>query len=142
MGSSTRFVGSFIMCSIHLIWEKIPFVKVLERGKVVEAKFKDRNVWWSLSSTSARFQIRRSPGECTSIQIYRRRRAHTRSTRAFLKSERCIIKLAPPLFPCSQEIPWTKKRGFREVSFSINFSTILHYKFLIYRRFIHSKSEK
>lgn len=79
MGSSTRFVGSFIMCSIHLIWEKIPFVKVFERGKVVEAKFKDRNVWWSLSSTSARFQIRRSPGECTSIQIYRRRRAHTRS---------------------------------------------------------------
>lgn len=69
-------------------------------GRDSKAKFKDRKVWTvavGRRSASARFQIRRSPGECTSIQIYRRRVHCThafprlRDSGAFQRSERCII---------------------------------------------------
>lgn len=77
----------------------IPGEKKRKMVAIFDAKFKDRKVWtvavWTrVSLASARFQIRRSPGECTSIQIYRMHRAHTPSfhcdSGAFLKSKRCI----------------------------------------------------
>ena len=103
-----------ILRTIRLIWEKIlgsfregkePLNArkgartVEERWSRFEAKFKDRKVWslylGSLPDSSIAGRMHGS------TQIYRRRCAHTRSldcdSRAFLKSERCIITGAAAL---------------------------------------------
>lgn len=90
-------------------------------GRDSKAKFKDRKVWTvavGRRSASARFQIRRSPGECTSIQIYRRRVHCThafprlRDSRAFQRSERCIIIGASALSIRGNPENNPKKSGF------------------------------
>lgn len=90
-------------------------------GRDSKAKFKDRKVWTvavGRRSASARFQIRRSPGECTSIQIYRRRVHCThacprlRDSSAFQRSERCIIIGASALSIRGNPENNPKKSGF------------------------------
>lgn len=120
-------------CSIHLIWEKIlggrlTLVKVRES----EAKFKDRKVWWSLFHLGS---LPDSPGECTSIQIYRRRRAHTRSP---VHSSRVSVVLstgAAALSMLSGNTVDEKTRfvfaRFRSPLTFPSSTTILHYKFFI-----------
>lgn len=130
-------------CSIHLIWEKIlggrlTLVKVRES----EAKFKDRKVLVVSLPPRLASRFAGRMHEYTNIS----QAACTYAfPRAFLKSERCIINWRRRSFHALRKYRGRKNEVFARFRSPLTFpssTTILHYKFFIVRRFIHSKNEK